>query len=108
MSHYRHYLLSCTLAVITGLLCSQVAFAASPIIISEPVDLIFTNSALCGFPLEHHFQGTITETVFFDNNGNVTKVVRRWEGTETITNPEIGISLTSDFRRAHNYILDVT
>src|SRR5437762_9362009 len=84
-----------------------VAFADQPR--SDTLDINDTNTveSLCGFPVIVHEEGTLRTTVFFDQDGQVTRITEHWQGVQTsITNPDNGQSLTYHIAGQEGFTVD--
>jgi hypothetical protein len=73
--------------------------AAKPTTTIVPVDATFTNDFDCPFPIIEQVAGTYRDTLYFDQDGNLTRefLSPRFQGALTVTwiNPFTGISLES-------------
>jgi hypothetical protein len=73
--------------------------AFTPLTTIVPVDSTFINDFDCSFPLVEQVNGTIRDTLYFDQNGRVTReyISPQYQGTLTVawTNPLTGTSLSS-------------
>jgi hypothetical protein len=87
--------------LLVGVAAIALALAASARAV-EPATLVFTvdnftwTDNLCGFPITHVENGTGKVTVFFDQQGNPTKVISTDMGRFTITASASGKTLVSD------------
>jgi len=73
--------------------------AFTPITTIIPIDAAFTNDFDCSFPLVEQVTGTIRDTLYFDQNGILTReyLSPQFRGALTVTwtNPLTGTSLNS-------------
>jgi hypothetical protein len=82
----------CLALLIQGTL---VASADQPRSDSFDLDETSTGDSLCGFPVVMHEEGTLRTTLFFDQDGQISRITDNWEGVQaSITNPENGRSLS--------------
>ncbi len=85
--------------VLLALGAASAGAAASTTTIVVNVNDSFTDSELCGFPLDVHVQGSFKHTEFFDTSGTLVKVIEtNTDGpfTITITNPANGKTATTE------------
>ena len=76
------------------LAATQVAHAAPPEIFTFQFDRTFTDTRMCGFPIEAHDKGTVRIAFHFDQDGAIQWVnVTTSRYRITLTNPENGVSL---------------
>jgi hypothetical protein len=77
------------------------ALAAEPVAFHNLFDETFEEE-LCGIPVIGHARGVDVFTIFFDNEGNVIRVMGRQQGVVTWTNPEnektVSMSFAGSFR----------
>jgi hypothetical protein len=89
------------LCAVIGAAAIALALAASARAV-EPATIVFTvdnftwTDDLCGFPIAHVENGTGKVTVFFDQQGNATKVVNTDMGRFAITASANGKTLVSN------------
>ncbi len=94
--------------VLLALGAASAGAAASTTTIVVNVNDSFTDSELCGFPLDVHVQGSFKHTEFFDTSGTLVKVIETNTGgpfTITITNPANGKTATTE---SHSWSLRPT
>jgi hypothetical protein len=91
----RRYLLVVALiaALVSGIATVPSARAAAPSIFTIPIDESFSFDD-CGFTIEGRTTGFIREHVFFDEEGNVVRVIDNFALKISYTNPETDETLT--------------
>jgi hypothetical protein len=74
---------------------SLLAFADQPRTDTLQINDTNTVDSLCSFSLIQHDQGALRTSVFFDQDGQVTRITQNWQDVEsTLTNPANGRSLS--------------
>jgi hypothetical protein len=87
------------LTVLAALIAVPAAVSATPVSTIVNVDVTFTNTFDCSFPLQESFTGSYKDILFFDAAGNPTMEIltSQFGGplTATWTNPANGKTLSS-------------
>lgn len=86
--------ITASVLVLAGLVASMAAAPAAAAMPPErstvPTDVHFTDTEVCGFPIDVSFVGSIAITSFFDNDGNLIRVQGVGSDVATVTNPANG------------------
>jgi hypothetical protein len=90
--------LRCSIALLVAFFAYSATAAAAVQHDLVTVDTSFTDSSICGFPLQVDLNGSFTVTSFTDANGTVRKVIITAYGgrfTATFTNAATGKTVTT-------------
>jgi hypothetical protein len=95
----RKLFIAVLLTMVMAVVTVGSAFADRPNTIIVPVNDTFINDFDCSFPLMEQVTGTDRDTLYFDQNGNLTRefLSPQFQGSLTVTwtNPVTGRSLES-------------
>lgn len=78
------------LGVVLAISTASVAMAIQPERFFFEFEDVFTDTEVCGFPIEVSFVGSIRGSLFFDREGNLVRIQAHGKDLGTVTNPANG------------------